>query len=61
MFIMYPPSLFLCLFDLTSCLLAAPWQLSAEEEDKRISAMGGGKSRLKFKQGDQDDGEGDSW
>jgi hypothetical protein len=36
-------------------------QLSAEEEDRRIAAMGGGQSRLKFKAGDKDEGEGDSW
>lgn len=36
-------------------------QLNEEEEDKLITAMGGGKSRLKFKAGDRDDGGGDSW
>lgn len=35
--------------------------INAEEEDKRIAAMGGGKSRLKAKQGDKDKGEGDDW
>lgn len=35
--------------------------ISEEEEDKRIAAMGGGMSRLKFKQTDTDSAEGDSW
>lgn len=35
--------------------------ISEEEEEKRIAAMGGGQSRLKFMAEDKDSGAGDSW
>lgn len=35
--------------------------ISVEEEDKRIAAMGGGQSRLKFMAEDKDSGAGDAW